>query len=356
MTERKKPAIACLSLRNNHVYNYMQIDNSDNSMDKRRDTMKFTKVYNLSSFLIILSFFPLIFSLAGCGSGSNADGRIVDFFQETPIDGAIVVADTKTDIAEEKKSAHIVAKTNSSGKFRIKNMLPERYYELTISAPGYSSTKSRVSSPSKKQTKIIEKPIKLIKLPPQKGMFIFSSGQFVQLSPFTKINRERRILYTGFAVESPSIRYLLEKDLSEQSIPKVKNGSFLIIYGKEYAFWSNNANMYRGGYVFPWYIHSLKKFPQRTYKNGRGKFVKIPESYYCGLLSVNEERGWGGHKYKDFVTDVRDTAGTRGQSIVVYKLSLPKGKYLISNFHNKAYVSSTDYSEKRVIGFLFEII
>ena len=227
---------------------------------------------------------------------------------------------------------------------------------MNIVAPGYISSKSSVRSPSEKQTKLIEKPIKLVKSPPQSGIFVFSSGQFSKLSPFTKINRERRILYTGFAVESPSIRYLLESDISEQPVPKIENGSFLIIYGKDNAFWSRNANMYKGGYVFPWYIHSLKKFPKRSYKNGKGNFVQIPESYYCGLSSVEKNRGWGGHKYKDSVIAVKDIAGASDQFCIVYRLSLRPGKYLISNFHNKAYVSSTDYSEKKVIGYLFEVI
>ena len=312
------------------------------------------------AFLLLLA---AAISLTGCGSGSNAEGIVTDFFQDTPISGAKVLADTKTDIAEEKRSAHVVSATNSKGKFCLHNMLPERYYEVSIIAPGYISTLSSVTSPSKKQTKLIDKRIKLVKVPPQNGFFIFSSGQFSQLSPFTKIHREREILYTGMAVARPSIRYVLEPDISEQSIPKVKSGSYLIIYGKDSAFFSNEANMYRGGYVFPWYIHTLKKFPTRTYQgiaykgnSGSPTPVTIPESYYCGLLSVNANLEWGGHHYEDSVVDVQDIAGTSDQFCVVYRINLRPGKYFISNFHNKSYVSSTDYSEQKVVGYLFEVI
>lgn len=322
-------------------------------------------IINQQLFVMVLLILTVVISLSGCGSGSgsNAEGNIIDFLQGTPISDAQVVAETKTNIVEEKSSAHIVSKTNSAGKFRLKNMLPERNYELNIMAPGYTSTIGTISSPSKKQTKLIENPIVLVKLPPQNGMFIFSSGQFSQLSPFTKIHRERHILYTRYEVESPSLRYLLESDMSEQSIPKVKNGSYLIIYGKDNGFWFQKANRDKGGYMFPWSIHTLKKFPKRTYERvvfkgsvGSPTPVTIPESYYCGLMSVNTNRERGGHKYEDSVKDVRDMSGTREQFYIVYRLSLSPGKYFLSNFDNKTYLTSTDFSEEKVIGYLFEVI
>lgn len=311
--------------------------------------------------LIIPLLITTILLLGGCGSGSSAEGIVTDYFEDTPISDAQISAMTNTNIAEEKSKAHVTSKTGSGGKFLLDNMLPERHYELNITAPGYFPSKAQINSPPEKQTRLIEKPIKLIRNPPKAGFYIFSSGQYTSLTPFTKIHRERRILYTGFAVDSPSIRYLLESDLTE--ISKVKNGSYLIIYGKEHAFWSKEANMYRGGYIFPWYIHSLVKYPQRTYEQivfkgavGSPTPVTIPESFYCGLKYVNPKREWGGHKYDNSMFNLQDIAGMNDKNFILHKLNLPPGKYIISNFHNNAYVSSTDYSEEKVIGYLFEII
>jgi hypothetical protein len=53
--------------------------------------------------LFLLGFFILCFTSQACSSGSSIQGQVVDYYQNTPIAGVKIIADTKTEILEEKK-------------------------------------------------------------------------------------------------------------------------------------------------------------------------------------------------------------------------------------------------------------
>jgi len=72
---------------------------------------------------------------------------------------------------------------------------------------------------------------------------------------------------------------------------------------------------------------------------------------------VGEKKEWSGHKYKAHINNVENQyQNGADQTVVIYKLNLQPGKYVITNFHNDPYVSEDDYSKTWSVGFLFDIM
>ena len=66
--------------------------------------------------LFLLGFFILCFTSQACSSGSSIQGQVVDYYQNTPIAGVKIIADTKTEILEEKKLLMHLFETTQENK------------------------------------------------------------------------------------------------------------------------------------------------------------------------------------------------------------------------------------------------
>jgi len=117
---------------------------------------------------IVLFFLAIMF----CGCGSNVKGKVYEKFTGKPIQSAIVVATMKTNIAEDKRYEFRKATTDSKGEFKISGLSPKYSYTIKVSKSGYFSlgdSNFYFTPPEKGKTRIIEKPLKLIKRREIKG-------------------------------------------------------------------------------------------------------------------------------------------------------------------------------------------
>ena len=125
----------------------------------------------------ILLHTGLLFSLAvifyGCGSA--VQGKVEERFTKEPLQKVKVVAFMKTNIAEDKKYERKEATTDSSGEFKISGLSPKYSYTIRAEADGYFSmggSSAYVSPPDKGKTRILDKPLQLIKHQEIKGRVI----------------------------------------------------------------------------------------------------------------------------------------------------------------------------------------
>ena len=117
--------------------------------------------------LYYLLFFTVA-AVSGCTDKAKIELTVISVHDGKPVSGAIVTAETKTDIIEEKKFASISEETDENGTVTIGTPLGKRRYNLTISHQGYFTEKVTVDFPELKQTKKWDK-ITLYKLPSLSG-------------------------------------------------------------------------------------------------------------------------------------------------------------------------------------------
>ena len=174
----------------------------------------------------------LLFSLAvifyGCGSA--VQGKVEERFTKEPLQKVKVVAFMKTNIAEDKKYERKEATTDTKGEFKISGLSPKYSYTIRAEADGYFSmggSSAYVSPPDKGKTRILDKPLQLIKHQEIKGRVIDNisgeplSGVTIEASCKKKINSaydeyKQRIATTNTDGEFtllpllPSVKYDLD--------------------------------------------------------------------------------------------------------------------------------------------------
>jgi hypothetical protein len=137
---------------------------------------------NVNFFLIITTL--LLMSLCGCNRSSKISGMVINPIDGKTISKATIIATTTTNIREDKKYEKSTATTNSQGEFLLKGLSKKYKYTLTVKKDGYSSySLSRVGVPEKGQTKMLDKPFKIIKEPSDIGVYFVSNNQLNKISP-----------------------------------------------------------------------------------------------------------------------------------------------------------------------------
>jgi hypothetical protein len=125
----------------------------------------------------ITSMFILITFIFACQSqppGPGIEGQIIIFGLNTPASGVTVTAITETDIKEQQSKAIVKTVSDSSGRFLIKGLLPNKHYKLRITDQSFMGSEEFVETPFE-GTRTMQKPFIALPIPPTKGIWIYSS-------------------------------------------------------------------------------------------------------------------------------------------------------------------------------------
>jgi len=168
-----------------------------------------------------------IFLLMVLGCGSKISGKVEDKQTGKPIQSVKIIASMKTNIAEDKKYERQEAISRADGTFLIKGLSPKYSYTIRAEKNDYFSIREahiRATPPEKGKTKILDRPLKLVKIAPMMGKVINS----LTSKPITNAEINANIKYAS----TESQRY------SRQATVSNENGEFdLILFpGAEYNF------------------------------------------------------------------------------------------------------------------------
>lgn len=125
--------------------------------------------------IIISILFICLGITIGCDlimPSSKIKGKVINPLSGEPFKGIKIIATTKTNIAEERKKSKLETITDDSGDFLLKGALPNKKYRIIASKDGYVSSIYYAKSPEKGKTRLIDKPIYILKNPPSRGLFI----------------------------------------------------------------------------------------------------------------------------------------------------------------------------------------
>ena len=125
----------------------------------------------MKTFRICL-ILSMCFILCQCSSDPKVKGDVKDKFTRKPIDGATVIASTRTNIEEDKKYEKSKSTSDINGEFILKKLSSKYSYSIEASKNGYWTTgigRAYVTPNKEGKTLIIERPLELIKKKHVKG-------------------------------------------------------------------------------------------------------------------------------------------------------------------------------------------
>jgi hypothetical protein len=144
--------------------------------------------YNILLAVVSIFFISLIFS--GCENSGKVTGTVVDGISNQPVSNVLIIAETSVNIVEDKKYERSTSKCNDKGEFLLQGLSPKYNYKITAVSQGYTIGDATAIPPDKGQTYMLQKPLKIIKIPPSSGSFAYSENNFSSLTKvnFKKIN------------------------------------------------------------------------------------------------------------------------------------------------------------------------
>jgi hypothetical protein len=182
----------------------------------------------LAFILVLLSF------LASCSNtGPGIEGSVIIFGLNIPAPGISIEAIAHTDIKEEQARANVLGKTDSSGRFIIKGLLPNKQYEVIFKDSQYKGSKSFVMTPSE-GTRMIDKPLIALPVPHSNGVWsytsnikepkeILSKSKLVKVDPIYLYKGEYERTRWAFFIEDNTVINNISATVSKNSILVFKN-------------------------------------------------------------------------------------------------------------------------------------
>ena len=166
------------------------------------------KVFPIITERILLAFFIMLLSVA-CSDASGVKGEVVDIITGIPLPNVTISANTKTKYEEDKKCESITTKTNKNGKFVLKGLCDQYKYSITATKQGYSLDEIRIPPTPEGKTTLLQKPLKIAKVPENAGVYLYSDGKLnaIQSTTLKKAEAEH------YSVRPASFHYIEQSEL-----------------------------------------------------------------------------------------------------------------------------------------------
>lgn len=260
----------------------------------------------------------LCLTVAACSPpGAAIQGRAVNALSGKPAAGAKMVAETYTDIAQEKTRAKFSTTAGSDGSFSVRGLIPDRDYDVVVAGGDYMSRSISVRTPAKGQTRVMEQPIVVVPRPPN-GTALWTGSSFVPLA-----TTRREIQTLEGIVHSPYgevLSVILPESL--QGLPICSSRVVLASTQGELAL--GRVNHYRKQVVFNRGWYDLKG-PGRWYESDHRP---LDEMWVVAGILDPSMGAWGGlhlRIYGSFVTPTRTIFREGG--VLIQDFDLAPGCY-----------------------------
>jgi hypothetical protein len=185
-------------------------------------------------FKFLLVGFIYFFTIATtCHAASAIEGKLLSYMSRQ-VSGLSLVAETQTDIKEEKSRAKVTTKSRQDGVFIFTNLLPNKTYKVTLTDhKKFISNPLYITAPPN-GTRLSDTPLLFAVMPLQSGIWYYNpkSSQFTSINASVELvpinSMENLGGNAGLGRSGLSAFYIARSiDVDKQSFPAEKGG-FLV--------------------------------------------------------------------------------------------------------------------------------